>query len=95
MKPPNPLTHLSVLNTMLYAPRMFDIFDAKIRFQIIHESSPNGVGPCDRNPPISHTKGGSQVCKRCQNPDAAWDGARQIAVYKFSASNIQMWVVSV
>ena len=86
MKPPNPLTHLSVLNIMLYAPRMFDIFDAKIRFQIIHESSPNGVGPCDRNPPISHTKGGSQVLKICQIPNAVWDGASEIVAIKISAS---------
>ena len=33
-----------------------------------------------------YTRGGSQVCKRCQVPDDVWDGARQIFGLKYPAS---------
>ena len=46
----------------------------------------HGVRPCDRVPPVSQIKGGSQVLKIRQIPDAFWDGARELVAKKVSAS---------
>ena len=90
----SPHTEVCAPKIMLYAHKVFAIL---LQNQVSKHpwTFPKGCEALWWNPPISHTKGGSQVCKRCQNPDTAWDRARQIAVYKFSASNIQTWVVSV
>ena len=67
---------------MLSGPKMFAIFVAKIWIQSIHEPSPRGVRPCDKDPPISHTKGGSQVLQIRQIPDAVWDEACELVERK-------------
>ena len=84
--PKSPHTEICDPKIMLHAHKMFAIFVAKILFKSIHESSPKGVRSCDRVPPISQTKGSSQISKRCQFPDAFWDVACDIVVSKNSAS---------
>ena len=45
----------------------------------------HGVRPWDRVPPVSHTRGSSQVFKVRQIPDVVWDGACEIVAIKVSA----------
>ena len=40
--------------------------------------------PCERDPPIYNKKGGSQVLKNCQIPNAVRDGAAQLVAFKIS-----------
>ena len=83
IQPSNPLTRRSVPLRWFSLPiRCLPSVLQKCDNKAIYESSPKGGQTCHARETLRFLphKGCSQVLKRCQIPNAVWDGASQLVV---------------